>query len=197
MMFEKIKHWIRFNLYYLGHPRWDTGVSPPELISYLDTHSPGRALDLGCGTGTNLLSIAKKGWDVAGMDLAFLSVFRARKKLKANDIQARIIIGNAAGKSRIDEQFDFVLDIGCYHNLLQRDRLSYHTNLKNWLSEDGTFLLFAHQRTSNLHSHGVSQEDFSAFGSFLDLEWRRDGHDQSSDGSIRRPSTWVCYRRRI
>jgi len=165
------------------------------LISYLNTNSPGRALDLGCGTGTNLLTIAKKGWDVAGIDLAWLSVFRARKKLKANDIKARIIFGNAAGKIRFDDKFDLILDIGCYHNLLESDRLSYHTNLKKWLYKEGTFLMFAHKRTSNLHIHGVSQEDFSAFGSFLDLEWRKDGHDQSSDRSIKRPSTWVCFRR--
>ena len=38
--------------YLLGDVPWDTGVSPPELLDFLDRHPPGRALDLGCGTGT-------------------------------------------------------------------------------------------------------------------------------------------------
>lgn len=79
-MFDKIRRWIRFNLLSLGRPPWDTGVSPTELNAYLSSNEPGRALDVGCGTGTNLLTMAQKGWEVVGMDIAWLSVVRARRK---------------------------------------------------------------------------------------------------------------------
>jgi 2-polyprenyl-3-methyl-5-hydroxy-6-metoxy-1,4-benzoquinol methylase len=75
---NKINRWIHFNLRYLGQPPWDTGVSPPELIKYLQRAAPGKALDVGCGTGTNLLTMASFGWTVVGIDLAWISVLKAR-----------------------------------------------------------------------------------------------------------------------
>jgi hypothetical protein len=58
-MFDRIRRWIRFNLLYLGCPPWDTGVSPQELNAFLSEKEPGRALDAGCGTGSNLLTMLK------------------------------------------------------------------------------------------------------------------------------------------
>ncbi len=40
-MFEKLPRGLRFNLFYFGRPPWDTGVSPPELIAYLQSATPG------------------------------------------------------------------------------------------------------------------------------------------------------------
>jgi len=45
-----LKRWLVFNLAYFRHPRWETGLVPPEVIQYADAHAPGRALDVGCGT---------------------------------------------------------------------------------------------------------------------------------------------------
>jgi methylase of polypeptide subunit release factors len=41
-------------MYRTGRPPWDTGIAPPELVEAVEgPHAlpPGRALDLGCGTG--------------------------------------------------------------------------------------------------------------------------------------------------
>ncbi len=41
-------------MYLRGHPPWDTGVTPPEVVELVEGRDrpPGRAPDLGCGTGT-------------------------------------------------------------------------------------------------------------------------------------------------
>jgi len=80
-MFDRIRRWIRFNLLYFPCPPWNTGVYPPELNAFLSEKEPGRALDAGCGTGTNLLTMAQNGWEVIGVDIAWLSVLRARREL--------------------------------------------------------------------------------------------------------------------
>ena len=64
---------LRHQLMYLvGFKPWDSGVSPPELVAAVEGPQalpPGRALDLGCGTGTNAIYMARHGWDVTGADL--------------------------------------------------------------------------------------------------------------------------------
>ena len=42
-----------------------------ELVSDLE---PGKALDLGCGSGRNSLMLASMGWSVLGVDFAPLAV---------------------------------------------------------------------------------------------------------------------------
>ena len=45
--------------YLLSRPPWDTEVTPPEVVELIEGEdlAPGRALDLGCGTGTNYMTI--------------------------------------------------------------------------------------------------------------------------------------------
>ena len=60
--------------------RWDTGITPPELLALLETLEPGTALDLGCGTGTNAIELASRGWFVTGVDFSSLAIDNARRK---------------------------------------------------------------------------------------------------------------------
>src|SRR5512141_3185778 len=93
-MIKRLTRWMRFNLMYFGSPPWDTGITPPELREFIRRHQPGKVLDLGCGTGTNLISLAQAGWRVVGVDFALKAVEEARKKLKAAGLEGRVIRGD-------------------------------------------------------------------------------------------------------
>ena len=73
---------IIFNLKYLFRPRWDTGVPAPELIRYISGKKPGNAIDLGCGTGTNLRYLARHDWMITGLDYAPLAIDKAKKEFR-------------------------------------------------------------------------------------------------------------------
>lgn len=194
-MFEKIRRWIRFNLLYLGCPPWDTGVSPPELKRYLSSAEHGRALDVGCGTGTNMLTMAEHGWDVVGLDMAWLPVLQARMKLQKADVDGRVILGDVTGDLDLKPRFDLVLDIGCYHSLTQGGRERYQENLKQWVNLGGTFLLYAHKRISPHSTHGITETDRAIFEAFMRLTWREDSDEQRPDGDGGRPSVWMRFDR--
>ena len=68
--------------YWLKNPPWDTGVTPPELYAYLESNPPGKALDLGCGTGTNVITMAEYGWDVTGVDYIPRAIRIAERKAR-------------------------------------------------------------------------------------------------------------------
>lgn len=196
-MFEKIMRFFHFNLRYLGDPPWDTGVSPPELIEFLDSAEPGHALDLGCGSGTNLLTLAKRDWSVVGVDMAVIPVLKARSKLRDAGFDGRVIRGDVTSDLGLQTSFDFVLDIGCYHALTSQGRSDYQQKLQTRLKPGGTYLLYAHRRTSPEDSHGIVEADLQSFQTFLDQQWRKDSPETRPDGGGGRPSTWVRFDRNV
>jgi methylase of polypeptide subunit release factors len=69
-----------FNLAYYQKHVWDTGITPQEVMSFIASHVPGKALDIGCGTGTNVIALAKSGWQVTGVDFAPRAIRIAKKR---------------------------------------------------------------------------------------------------------------------
>ncbi len=102
--------------YASGQTPWDSGEPDTALVAAVDdgTIPAGRALEVGCGTGTNALWLAKHGFDVLGVDLSPLAIDRAR---------ARMSDGSRAGRFEVldflkdppEGPFDFVFDRGCFH----------------------------------------------------------------------------------
>lgn len=194
-LFNKLRRWCLYNLFYLGRPPWDTGISPPELQAFLREAAPGRALDVGCGTGTNLVTMAECGWKVVGVDIAWLSVLRAKTKLKCHDLAGRVVYGDITENLDIHPPFDFILDIGCYHSLSPSGREEYRQHIGDWLLPGGSFLIYGHRRRNPAGTYGISEGDLKAFQSFLTLNWRDDGDESRPDGGGGFPAIWVRFDR--
>ncbi|MFZ5878106.1 MAG: class I SAM-dependent methyltransferase [Chloroflexota bacterium] len=184
---------LHFSLRYFGRPPWDTGISPPELLEFIDTHPPGRALDLGCGTGTNLITLAQAGWSVTGLDFAPRAIALARRKTRAAKVQAKLRVGDVTRLDGIDGPFDLALDIGCFHAI--RDRAAYLRELERVLAPGGFWLMYGFvQVPASLDGpgtlFGLGNADLELVGRTLTLLHRRDGSDRGS-----RPSAWFLYQK--
>lgn len=122
---------------------WDTGVSPPELIAFLEDHQPGAAIDLGCGTGTNALTMAQYGWQVLGADISLLAIWMARRKARRAGLTAEFVRANVAHLPGIEGPFDFALDIGCFHSLPPAAKARYVAAIARRLRPGAHYLLYS------------------------------------------------------
>jgi SAM-dependent methyltransferase len=136
--------------YYLaGRPPWDSGVPPPELVALVEgpgALSPGRALELGCGTGTNATYLARHGWDVVAVDLVDIAVQQARQKAQAAGVTVRLLHGDA---TRLDEMatpgpFHLFFDLSCYCGIPSHRRDAYAAGITDRAAVDAQFLIFGY-----------------------------------------------------
>lgn len=138
---------LHFELrYLLNDTPWDSGETPPEVYQYLEDRPPGRAIDLGCGTGTNVIALAQRGWEVVGIDVSRKAIAIARKKAERADVEARFVRGDAAlalEHGRVQGPFDLALDIGCMHALEEAERPTYTAQLSSLVKPGGTYLLYS------------------------------------------------------
>ncbi|HZP95411.1 MAG TPA: class I SAM-dependent methyltransferase [Candidatus Limnocylindria bacterium] len=139
---------LSFDLRYrFGRPRWDTGVTPPELVAYVEREgvAPGRALDLGCGTGTNAVYLARHGWDAVGIDFAPRAIALAKRRARDAGVadRTRFLVGDAARLPDLGAPFDLALDIGCLHSIPGERRPGYARGLIARLVPGGIYLLYA------------------------------------------------------
>jgi len=178
-----------FNFWYLGSPPWDTGVSPPELKHFIEEHPPGKALDLGCGTGTNVITLTKNGWQATGVDFASRAIREARRKAKQAGIEARFLDEDVTHLDDVEGPFDLILDMGCFHNLEGESIRAYCDNLERMLADGGTFLMYGFFR-QDADSTGLTEAHLACLNETLQLAERQDGSERG-----KRPSAWFTYRK--
>ena len=147
-----------FSLYYLFKPRWDTGIPVPELQRALLDRPAGRALDLGCGTGTNVRYLVEHGWQATGIDFVPRAIRKARRKLR--DLPATLLVGDVTQLAELDlpGPFDLALDVGCFHALPADGRAGYVRGLRRWLRPGALYLVYAFQPEGADDRHGLTRE---------------------------------------
>jgi SAM-dependent methyltransferase len=149
--------------YSTGRTPWDTGVTPPEVVDLIegaDALAVGRALDLGCGTGTNLAYLAEHGWDATGVEADRLAFEAARDRLGAVD-GARALRGDVTRLDRlpVDGMFDLVLDIGCFHSVAPGRRDAYASGVVARTHPGALLFVFAFARRRGPTPIGVTTRE--------------------------------------
>lgn len=180
---------LHFDLWYLFRPPWDTRVSPPELLQFIQNHPPGRAIDLGCGTGTNVLTLARHGWDACGIDFSARAIAIAGRRIEAAKLEASVKIGDVTRLESVPEPYDLALDIGCFHSVDRRR--DYLRGLRQVLRTGGHWLMYAFVRAeAGGGGPGLDHTDFDLIKSeHMTLLSRTDGKDRGAQSSA-----WFLYR---
>ena len=84
-------------IYRLGLIVWRRAAPPAELVTLIEGPNAlpvGRALDLGCGTGTDTIYLAAHHWDVTGVDMVPKALAIARRNATAAGVAPHFVEGD-------------------------------------------------------------------------------------------------------
>lgn len=181
---------LHFDLLYFGSPPWDSGITPPEVFEFIQAHPAGRALDVGCGTGTNVITLAKAGWQVTGFDFAPRAIQIAKRKIKQADIDAQLFTDDATRMKNVSGKFDLVLDMGCFHGI--PNKVDYLTQLDRVLASGGFWLMYGFLASvADSSAPGIDPADLSRISAHgLTILSQNNGFDKRE-----RPSAWFLYQK--
>jgi len=115
--------------------------------------TPGRLLDLGCGTGRHLVHFAERGYEVTGVDLSEHMLAVTRRKLAASGVSATLVRGNlveldALGLGTFDYAICMFSTLGMIYGA--GNRLRFLEAVRRRLRPDGRFAFHVHNRWHNL-----------------------------------------------
>jgi 2-polyprenyl-3-methyl-5-hydroxy-6-metoxy-1,4-benzoquinol methylase len=177
--------------YWRGKTPWDTHITPPEVMEFIAGTPPGKALDLGCGTGTNAITLARHGWQVTGVDFAPKAIRQARRKAEAASFKIDFHCADVTDLGMLSGPYDYVLDIGCLFTLKENDRIRYAGELAKLLRPQGDYMLYAWlPRPWKGRVWGISS---AAVESLLSNTFVRTRLVVGEEKSY--PSAWYWYRR--
>lgn len=92
-----------------------------KLIDGIDVKDK-TVLELGCGLGTDLMSFARNGAKVIGLDLTPKHIELARKLFKISNMPAEFVLGDAENMDIPSESIDVVYSFGVLHHTPHIDK---------------------------------------------------------------------------
>ncbi|GAB90271.1 class I SAM-dependent methyltransferase [Gordonia rhizosphera] len=109
---------------------------------------PGKALDLGCGTGSHTVELAQRGWQVTGVDLVDKAVERARKRIADAGVNAKVLRADLTSMSSdvVGTGYGFFLDLGCFHGLTPQEQQAMARSVTALANPEATLFMMAFEK---------------------------------------------------
>jgi SAM-dependent methyltransferase len=157
--------------YRWGWAPWDAVGVRDELLALLATGevTPAthpRAIDLGCGTGANVVELAGRGFDTTGVDFSAVALHQAETRARAADVAERcrffeVDLTAASLPPAVGAGYDLLLDFGTLDDLRPEGRARMAAHVAR-LARPGALVLFwcfhaPRQELPRISFHGPSR----------------------------------------
>ncbi len=153
-----VASWMYDLMYRVGAP-WEAGPRD-ELVGLVTTGRlrPGelpRSIDLGCGSGANAIFLARRGFDVTGVDFSPIALRKARAKAATAGTGGRVrfVRGDLTASSipGVAGTFDLLVDYGTLDDLKGPGRAAMAATIGRLSHPGSRFLLWCfYARRSDL-----------------------------------------------
>jgi SAM-dependent methyltransferase len=157
--------------YSIGFHPWEDALGDPPFVETIVglfekeesiRQAPfGRVLDIGTGSGIWGVELAKRGWDVTGIDLIQKALDRARERVDREAVSMSLVLGDVTHLSDSDIRSDYqlILDTGTFHDFTQQQRISMGQGIDRIAAPDATILLLAWPKRLRPLIRGVNRDE--------------------------------------
>jgi SAM-dependent methyltransferase len=139
--------------YRIGFQPWEDAEGQPSFIEkiagLLEREESGGeppygpALDLGTGSGIWGILLARRGWQVTGVDLVDKALARAHERVQEAGVDMRLVRADvtALREAGVGSDFRMVLDTGTFHGLNDAQREAMGREVSAIAADDATVLM--------------------------------------------------------
>lgn len=179
---------LAYDLMYRYGAPWDGVGVRDDLQWLLDSGrvAPGaRVIDLGCGTGANVVHLAERGFDATGTDFSSVALDKARARARTAGVadRCRFVRADLTDPDvDLDGPYDLLIDFGALDDLRPAGRRAMAALVER-LSRPGSLVLFwcfyaPLEELPRISFHGPSRmapaiepgEETQLFGHAFDIE---------------------------
>lgn len=118
---------------------WYESNLDPDLKNEITSRnlSSGKFLDLGTGPGTQAIQLSNQGFEVTGSDISQTAV----KKAETLSQKVNFVADDFLNSQLPENEFNFILDRGCFHVFDIEQRPNYVAQIKRILGKNGILFL--------------------------------------------------------
>lgn len=138
------------------------GDPNPHLVREIADLTPGTALEAGCGSGTEAVWLASRGWQVTAADIATEALARAAEKATASEL-SELVQWVEADLSTWEPGTHFDL-VTTHYAHPAMPQLEFYDRIASWVVPGGTLFIVGHLHHDNHgaageHGHGCGHEN--------------------------------------
>jgi SAM-dependent methyltransferase len=164
-----------------------------RVFSQCSQVSVRRVLDMGCGTGIHSIELARRGYEVLGVDLSQKMIEVAREKSRAAGVTGVYFLQADATRLEFEEEFDAAIAMYGVISYFTRDEnlLEFLRSLRRALKKGGVFVFDTWNLTGVLSKRVFYETPSTSIrksGSMLAIKeevWRVDVLDQVAHAEIK------------
>jgi ubiquinone/menaquinone biosynthesis C-methylase UbiE len=177
------------NRYVTGDLPWNISRPDYNLINVVTTEKikPGKALDIGCGTGDNAIWLVNQKFNVTGIDYSVNAIKMAKENARKNGFKnIKFSVVDILKDKIPDGPYDFIFDRGCFHSFdLAEERITYANKVAKTLKKDGLWLSLIGNYDDGRLDQGPPKRtvrDISnAVEPYFEIQYIRSGRFDSND----------------
>jgi SAM-dependent methyltransferase len=160
--------------YKIGFHPWEDALDQPAFTAKITElfereeggrNAPyGRALDIGTGSGIWGIELAKRGWQVTGVDIIEKALERARERTTAEGVEMGLVHGDVTdlAAAGVGDGFRLVLDTGTFHDFDTEQQQAMGRGVDTVAAPDATVLLICWPRRRRPLIRGVERDEIEA-----------------------------------